>query len=330
MPDAVAVGKEKRGGGGTLPEKCPLCGGELSDTAVEARDFLTHVPGTFVYNRCGGCGTYVQRPLPSQDFLTHCYESRNLGYFQPFDREVLEKAYRSAAGSVGRRVMYRVFPALKTVSLLPGMPPPARVLDVGSSYGARLYHLAREGYSVSGIELNDEMVRFGRDRLGLDLREGLVEDVSFPAGSFDVIIMSMVLEHCLDPGGTLARVAGWLRPGGELLLSLPCCDGFEFRLYKECCYVIHAPYHLFVPSMAGIYSLLRPCFDVRKTAFQFFHRDLVASAESASSIKGGILYRAIGNVGTRPAVKRAVRAVLFVLTRLGLRTSRVSLRCVKR
>jgi SAM-dependent methyltransferase len=47
------------------------------------------------------------------------------------------------------------------------------------------------------------------------------EDLPFPARSFDVLLLSHVLEHLNSPGHALTRLARWLRPGGWVLAAVP-------------------------------------------------------------------------------------------------------------
>jgi SAM-dependent methyltransferase len=42
---------------------------------------------------------------------------------------------------------------------------------------------------------------------------------AFPDGTFDVAFSSFTVEHFADPGGAFASMAGWLRPGGWLVIS---------------------------------------------------------------------------------------------------------------
>jgi SAM-dependent methyltransferase len=50
----------------------------------------------------------------------------------------------------------------------------------------------------------------------------LVDD--FPADSFDLVHCRAVLVHLADPDRALARMAGWLRPGGVLVAEEPWID----------------------------------------------------------------------------------------------------------
>jgi len=95
-----------------------------------------------------------------------------------------------------------------------------RLLEVGCASGLLLARAAVRGWSPVGVELSAEAA--GRARsLGLDVRQGTLEEAGLPAGSFDLAYMGDVLEHVPDCRDTLARVAALLAPGGHLFLRGP-------------------------------------------------------------------------------------------------------------
>jgi len=57
----------------------------------------------------------------------------------------------------------------------------------------------------------------------------LFEEFS-PAAPFDAIIASHVLEHVDDPVALLRRMAGWLAPGGRLVIVVPNKESLHRRL----------------------------------------------------------------------------------------------------
>jgi SAM-dependent methyltransferase len=58
------------------------------------------------------------------------------------------------------------------------------------------------------------------DRIAL--HHCLVDDAPFPAETFDLITCISVLEHIPDDGAALSAMIEMLKPGGTLVLSLPC------------------------------------------------------------------------------------------------------------
>lgn len=103
-------------------------------------------------------------------------------------------------------------------------------LDVSSP---RLFPviLLREREHVTGELVNPDKADLQATGMlvtacGLDdrchLRNGLIEDVPFAPDSFDVITSISVVEHIRDDKNAIKNIWGLLKPGGTLLLSVPC------------------------------------------------------------------------------------------------------------
>lgn len=105
--------------------------------------------------------------------------------------------------------------------------PPARVLDIGAGTGLLTVALKAAGYAVSGLEPSGPMVERALERNPALRRHDFVVGASddaalFAAGAFDWIVSRQVLCHLVDPHRAFSAWAGWLRPGGRVLLV----DGF--------------------------------------------------------------------------------------------------------
>jgi SAM-dependent methyltransferase len=105
-------------------------------------------------------------------------------------------------------------------------PPRSRVLDVGCGTGFLLERLAGRGFSGIGIDLSPESVEHARSRLRdigaserLDAQVGSAYEP--PAGPFDLIALTDVLEHLENPRACLATLRERLAPGGLLVISTP-------------------------------------------------------------------------------------------------------------
>ena len=94
------------------------------------------------------------------------------------------------------------------------------VLEVGCGRGATAA-LIRErfGCRTVGIELNPEAALAAESRLDRVIR-GDVQTVE-PAETFDAIVAFELFEHLTDGQAFLERAAGWLRPGGRMVFSVP-------------------------------------------------------------------------------------------------------------
>ncbi|WP_232668226.1 class I SAM-dependent methyltransferase [Pseudonocardia sp. TRM90224] len=98
------------------------------------------------------------------------------------------------------------------------------VLDLGCGDGGRGRDLVAAGAaSVMGVDASALMLELARTSTAdrrIRYRNAFVEDLDFPDRSFDLILAGMVLHYIDDLDAVLARLAGWLRPGGRIVASM--------------------------------------------------------------------------------------------------------------
>jgi SAM-dependent methyltransferase len=102
---------------------------------------------------------------------------------------------------------------------------PGRVLDVGCGRGTLAEAVRRLGWEVWGIEARADACATARGRVDRLIEADLtdfaaVADEVGPA-EFDAVVFSDVLEHLVNPPEVLRHYLTYLRPGGELLISVP-------------------------------------------------------------------------------------------------------------
>lgn len=109
-------------------------------------------------------------------------------------------------------------------SRLPKMLPPGelRVLEIGCGSGSLTRLLAEVGYSGSyvGVDIAD---RFDRTAQPDFRRDFVLADAHRfePDGKFDLVISVSALEHIADDRRLIARLGGFLAPGGLQLHFVP-------------------------------------------------------------------------------------------------------------
>jgi len=96
-----------------------------------------------------------------------------------------------------------------------------RLLDVGCARGYSTAVARRLGFAAHGVEPSAADAAYARERLGLPVDTGTVEQASFAPASFDAVVMWSVLEHLTVPQATFAAIARLLRPGGMLNIFTP-------------------------------------------------------------------------------------------------------------
>jgi 2-polyprenyl-3-methyl-5-hydroxy-6-metoxy-1,4-benzoquinol methylase len=134
--------------------------------------------------------------------------------------------------------------------------PPGRLLDVGCGAGLFVCAAQKAGWEATGVDASAWAVARGLERCpGVRFRAGLLSEVDFPAGSFEVVTLWNVLEHLPRPAETLDRIRSWLARDGWLFLSLPNADSHIARLMGKR-WVLLLREHLWYFSPATMATLL--------------------------------------------------------------------------
>ncbi|MEO5374529.1 MAG: methyltransferase domain-containing protein [Alphaproteobacteria bacterium] len=139
----------------------------------------------------------------------------------------------AAAAVVQREVAGRLARRLLALPL----PPAPEVLEIGCGTGflARAVLAERPVASWLATDIAPAMVAHCRAALGADARLLFAcMDGEAPAvgeGRFDLVCSSMAFQWFEDLGGSLARLAGLLRPGGRLAFATLAVD--TFREWRE-------------------------------------------------------------------------------------------------
>ena len=94
-----------------------------------------------------------------------------------------------------------------------------KVLDIGCSYGEFLVHF---GQGSVGVSIEKEEVAYAQQK-GIDIRYGNIESEEFVLDEqFDVIFANNIFEHLYSPHYFLCTIKKYLKPGGTLILGVPC------------------------------------------------------------------------------------------------------------
>jgi len=135
--------------------------------------------------------------------------------------------------------------------------PGRRVLDLGCRYGA-LTRAYAEGNEVTGVDVDREALAEAA-KLGIEARWANVDEpLPFEDASFDVVVAGELLEHVRDPAGLVGEAKRVLRPGGQLVASVPNA----FRLKNRLRFLLGRkpeddPTHLHMFSPDDVGALLR-------------------------------------------------------------------------
>lgn len=192
--------------------KCVICGSTL------ARPHLTLPPYQIV--ECSRCTTLGLWPQPSAETLQRFYN---------------QLYYTRHVDTWFRRLFMRFFHRWETqrVKFLRALQPAGRFLDVGCGAGELLADMAVQGYEVYGTEVSPAVFEAIPPALHDRVTIGELADCHFPDTSFDLIMLSDVLEHTYNPRQMLQVVARILRPGGNIIISVPNWDDPDARIFRR-------------------------------------------------------------------------------------------------
>ena len=104
----------------------------------------------------------------------------------------------------------------------------ANLLDIGCASGYYSVAHAVAGGTVTGVDISAASVELSKRRAadaGVAERctflPGDMRDLPLEDASFDLVLMSEVLEHIREPDQALQQAATYLKPGGTLILATP-------------------------------------------------------------------------------------------------------------
>jgi SAM-dependent methyltransferase len=96
-----------------------------------------------------------------------------------------------------------------------------QVCELGCGTGGNLAAIADE-HDVVGIECSSKALAYARQTLGSRVRFGsLPHEIDLPPASFDVVLLTDVLEHIDDDVSAARTALTLLRPGGIVVATVP-------------------------------------------------------------------------------------------------------------
>lgn len=124
-----------------------------------------------------------------------------------------------------------------------------RVLDLGCGYGWHCKYAADQGAaSVLGTDLSEKMLQKAgqlNPAPQITYQRAAMEDLRFPAGSFDVVLSSLAFHYVEAFGPLVERIYSWLAPGGAFIFSVEhpvfTAYGTQDWYYNEKGEILHFP-----------------------------------------------------------------------------------------
>jgi 2-polyprenyl-3-methyl-5-hydroxy-6-metoxy-1,4-benzoquinol methylase len=164
--------------------------------------------------RCSDCsGMYVSPMIYfSDELLTELY---NIRYFDADMKNMGEK--------------YNI---LRIVEKHLGSLKGKMLLDIGCGTGEYLKAASDFSMDVTGIDVDESLAANIRKKYGYKVRTGLFGPGAFPRASFDVIVLSHVIEHLQEPSKLLECIRHALKSGGLFVMCTPNADSLMEHIHN--------------------------------------------------------------------------------------------------
>jgi SAM-dependent methyltransferase len=288
----------------TAKAVCGICG-KRDDTRCYAPD-IERGDGSYDVYYCEHCRVGFTVPFPSSDVLSRLYASGG---------------YRSDDGTrfnVLLESFVRLFTAGKAGKIRKFHAGKGALLDVGCGRGLFLDIMKKDGWSVTGVEFNEETASYAKMVYQIDVITPQ-EMMAVPNESYDVITLYHVLEHMQDPAAVMRTCNRLLKKHGLLVVAVPNLSSLQAGAGRSNWFHLDVPYHLYHFTLSCIQRLLLDNsmkilrvehFDFEQNIFGWLQTLL-----NASGIKNNLLYSLLKKPELRRTELMAARKrdLLFTL-----------------
>ncbi|MGV3630513.1 MAG: methyltransferase domain-containing protein [Bacteroidota bacterium] len=199
---------------------------------------------SFTIQECGSCGFHFTNPRPSIDHIGDYYKSEDYISHSSSNKGLINKLYNRV----------RNYTLKKKVRLVRSLASGNALLDIGAGTGHFLNACKQDGFSVEGLEPDQDAVRFARTNFSIELKQ-LDELQRIPEASKDVITMWHVLEHVYYLQQDFKRISEVLKETGVLVIAVPNMESYDAKLYQQFWAAYDVPRHLYHFGKKDIQSL---------------------------------------------------------------------------
>ena len=228
---------------------CVLCGSTLTAVLPGVTDTRFGIAGSYDVVCCNVCGLEQTYPLPTPGELKALYEKHyNFGGERDTTYTRIREWFHSSP-------VYRLWVILDGDFSFHRPRGTGRLLDIGCNEGRGLKIYSRNGFEAEGLELNDTAARVAREN-GFTVHTCLLQDFQ-PRELYDVVVLSNVLEHSLNPKEMLADIRRILKVDGQVWISCPNNQSWQRRVFRRDWANWHVPFHIVHFSPATLKSILR-------------------------------------------------------------------------
>lgn len=182
-------------------------------------------PDLFSIYHCPFCNTSYSIPrVDTNDIYQMIYKEgcKVPGYdrYWEYQKEVLKQEFPLEYLANADPVYWGIKDALKNKLKI---PTDAKIIEIGCGLGYLTYSLQKSGFhSAFGLDISQEAVQKAKNTLGdYYICADLFEYVKTNKGSFDIVILTEVIEHVENPMEFISSLLLLLKDTGTIIMTTP-------------------------------------------------------------------------------------------------------------
>lgn len=203
-------------------KKCLLCG---NPAALKHKNYPGYQePDTFQIFHCENCNTAFSSPrIETSSLYEIIYKNADKipGYERYWKYMQIIKNYANPLEYLSE-TEDTYWGVKEALSLLVKDKKSTRILEIGSGLGYLTYSLNKANYHALGLEISQTAVNQAIDNFGdYYICADLFEYAKIHAASFDIVILTEVIEHVENPIDFIAAIHKLLKLGGYAIITTP-------------------------------------------------------------------------------------------------------------
>jgi len=202
--------------------ECLLCG---KSAELKHKEFPGYQePHTFKIYHCKNCNTAFSLPRVETSLIYEkIYENRGKvpGYARYWEyAQNIKKSLNPLKYLSGIEDTY--WAVKEALSFIVKDKKSTKILEIGSGLGYLTYSLIKANYDAVGIDISQTAVMNANENFGDHyICADLFQYAPLHPESFDIVILTEVIEHIDKPLDFIESIIKLLRPGGRVIISTP-------------------------------------------------------------------------------------------------------------
>jgi len=137
------------------------------------------------------------------------------------------------------------------------VPTNAKVLDVGCAMGFMVELARLQGYDAYGFDPSSYALSHVSPTIKQYVAKATIATASYPKNSFDVIILTDIIEHVPDPVGSITILQQFLKRGGYIVIATGDTQSTAAKLLGKHWTFYIPPQHLVFLSKDTLTTILQ-------------------------------------------------------------------------